>query len=52
MTPSDKNNVLHAVESQAEIFSDPHTAVDILDQPFPKVAMSDRILACCRERKG
>jgi hypothetical protein len=31
MTTGDKNDILHAVYTQAKIFGDPHTAVDIFD---------------------
>jgi hypothetical protein len=31
MSPSDKNEILRAVDSQAKVLSNPHTAVDILD---------------------
>jgi hypothetical protein len=31
MAPSDKNDILHAIDAQATILSDLHTVVDIID---------------------
>jgi len=52
MTPGDENDILHAVDPQAEIVGDLHAVVDVLDQPFTEIAPGDCVLAFCRERKG
>jgi hypothetical protein len=51
MTPSYKNDILHAVDSIARILSDLETIVDIVDNPFAEITMSDGLLMVSRERK-
>jgi hypothetical protein len=51
MTPSDKNDILHAVDSTAQILSDLETIVDIVDNPFAEITTSDGLLMDCPERK-
>jgi hypothetical protein len=45
MTPSDKNNIFHAVDPQASVLSEPHTIIDIFDYPFAEIAESDRVFS-------
>ena len=52
VTPGDEDDVLHAVDPQAEIVGDLHAVVDVADEPFTEIATGDRILAFCREREG
>jgi len=51
MTPSDKNDILHAVDSTAQILSDLETVVDMVDNPFAEITISGGLLMVCRERK-
>jgi hypothetical protein len=51
MTPSDKNNIFHAVDPQASVLSEPHTIIDIFDHPFAEIAEGNCVLSFCRERK-
>jgi hypothetical protein len=51
MTPGDKNNIFHATDSQASLLSKPHTVIDMFDYPFAEIAVGDRGLSFCRERK-
>jgi hypothetical protein len=51
MTPCDKNNIFHTIDTQTSLIGEPHTVMDILDYPFTEIAESDRVLLFCRERK-
>jgi hypothetical protein len=51
MTPCDKNNILHALDSRAMILSDFDTAMDVFDYPIRKVAKGDRIFTLCPARE-
>ena len=51
MTPSDKNDVLHAADSTAQIFSDSETVIDVIDYPFAEITISDGLLMVRRERE-
>jgi hypothetical protein len=47
MAPSDENDILHAVDSKAQILSDLETVVDIVDNPFAKITTSGGLLMVC-----
>lgn len=51
MTPSDKDDVLHAVDATTQILSDPEAVIDVLDYPFAEITMSDGLLIVRGERK-
>jgi len=51
MTPSDQNDILHAVDSQAKIFSKRKPEIDMPDYPSSKIASGNSILTLSWERK-
>jgi hypothetical protein len=51
MTPSDENNIFHAADPQASLLGKTHTSMNVFDYPFTEIAVSDRVLSFCRERK-
>jgi hypothetical protein len=51
MTPGNKDNIFHAADPQASLLGKTHAGVDIFDYPFTEIAVSDRVLSFCRERK-
>jgi hypothetical protein len=51
MTASDKNDILHAVDTQASLLDEPHAVIDIFDYPLSEISESDSVLPFCWERK-
>ena len=51
MTPSDKNDIFHVVDSQASLLGEPHAVIDIVDYPFFEISASDSVLPFGWERK-
>jgi hypothetical protein len=45
MTPSDKNDVFHAFDSQALLLREPHGVVDVAGYPFSEISESDGVLS-------
>jgi hypothetical protein len=51
MTPSDKDDIFHAVDSQPSLVGEPHAVIDVADYPFSEIAESDGVLPLGWERK-
>jgi hypothetical protein len=51
MTPCDKDNIFHTIDTQALLLGEPHTVIDVFDYPISEIAESDSVLPFCRERK-
>jgi hypothetical protein len=51
MTPSDENDILHAIDPKAKILSKCKPVINILDYPSSKIARSNRIFMLSGEGK-
>jgi hypothetical protein len=51
VTPSYKNDIFHAVDSQAPLLREPHAVIDVADYPFSEISESDGVLPLGWERK-
>jgi hypothetical protein len=51
VTPSYKNDIFHAVDSQAPLLREPHAVIDVADYPFSEISESDSVLPLGWERK-
>jgi len=51
MTPSDKDDIPHIVDTTSKSVSDLETVIDILKDPFSEITMRAGLLTVCRERE-
>jgi len=51
MTPSDKDDILHAIDSATLSLGNLETVVDVVQYPFSEITKSDGLLVGCRKRE-
>jgi hypothetical protein len=47
MTPSDKDDILHAIDSATPILGNLETVIDVLHYPFGEITKCDGFLVGC-----
>jgi hypothetical protein len=47
MIPGDKDDIFHALDTIAEIFSDPETSIYVFEHPFAEITASHGVVTFC-----